>query len=475
LKPVIALVGRPNVGKSTLFNRLTGRRDALVADFAGLTRDRIYGNVDTEDCRFILIDTGGLTEQQDNMAALMRKQAQMAIDDADLVLFLVDGRAGLMPDDHEVATLLRNVGKSVVLVINKTEGEQRDIAAAEFFALGLGEPQVISATQGRGISELLEQIKHDVPAVIVEEEEQQEDDSNTIRLAVLGRPNVGKSTLINRLLGEERVVAFDEPGTTRDSIHIPFEKDGTAYTLIDTAGVRRRSKVSEKLEKFSVIKTLQALEDANVALLVLDAHEGIVEQDLHLAGLIVESGRAVVIAVNKWDGLERSEREWVTANVERRLPFLNYAKTHFISALHGSGVGLLFKTVKQAYASAMTRVPTPRLTRVLEDAVADHPPPLVHGRRIKFRYAHMGGKNPPRIIIHGNQTDSTPNSYKRYLENFFREVLKLQGTPVMIEFKKSDNPFRDRPARPRVNKAKDAPVPAKSRKQGTKPKQTRKR
>ena len=265
-----------------------------------------------------------------------------------------------------------------------------------------------------------------------------------IRLAVLGRPNVGKSTLINRIMGEERVVAFDEPGTTRDSIHIPFEKDGTRYTLIDTAGVRRRSKVSEMLEKFSIVKTLQALEEANVVLLVLDAHDGIVEQDLHLAGLILQSGRALVIAVNKWDGLEKGERDWVTTNIERRIPFLNFANTHFISALHGSGVGLLFKSVKQAYESAMAQIPTPRLTRVLEDAVADHQPPMVNGRRIKFRYAHLGGKNPPRIIIHGNQTDKTPNSYMKYLENTFRTVLKLHGTPIMIEFKMSDNPFKDK-------------------------------
>lgn len=449
MKPVIALVGRPNVGKSTLFNRLTRSRDALVADFAGLTRDRIYGTVREEGLDFILIDTGGLTDQSDNMADLMRKQAQLAIDEADLVLFVVDGRAGLMPADHDIAQQLRNQGKQITLVINKTEGEQRELVAAEFYALGVGEPVVISATQGRGITAVFDEIRSAVPeATVVELSEEEltepEDQIDDIRLAVLGRPNVGKSTLINRLLGEERVVAFDEPGTTRDSIHIPFEKDGVKYTLIDTAGVRRRSKVSEKLEKFSVLKTLQALEDANVVLLVLDAHEGIVEQDLHLAGLIVESGRAVVLAVNKWDGLEKSEREWVAANVERRLPFMNFAKTHFISALHGSGVGLLLKTVRQAYQSAMTKVPTSRLTRVLEDAVADHPPPLVRGRRIKFRYAHLGGKNPPRIIIHGNQTEATPNSYKRYLENTFREVLKLQGTPVMIEFKTSDNPFRDR-------------------------------
>jgi len=467
LKPVIALVGRPNVGKSTIFNRLTRSRDALVADYAGLTRDRIYGTVREENLDFILIDTGGLTDQTDNMSDLMRKQARLAIDEADLVLFIVDGRAGVMPADADVAQQLRSDGKPVRLVINKTEGEQREMVAAEFYSLGLGEPQVISATQGRGFTELLEEVKNCLPQaeVVFDDEEAELDEKpDDIRLAVLGRPNVGKSTLINRLLGEERVVAFDEPGTTRDSIHIPFEKEGVKYTLIDTAGVRRRSKVSEKLEKFSVLKTLQALEDANVALLVLDAHEGIVEQDLHLAGLILESGRAVVLAVNKWDGLDKSEREWVAANIERRLPFMNFAKTHFISALHGSGVGLLLKTVRQAYQSAMTKVPTSRLTRVLEDAVSDHQPPLVRGRRIKFRYAHLGGKNPPRIIIHGNQTDATPNSYKRYLENYFRDVLKLQGTPVMIEFKTSDNPFRDNPSKPAENTVKKNRPPRRSRK-----------
>jgi GTPase len=456
MKPVIALVGRPNVGKSTLFNRLTRSRDALVADHSGLTRDRIYGTSKVEGCDFILIDTGGLTEQSDNMSDLMRKQAQIAIDEADVIFFLVDGRSGLTPADEKVAQQLRNVGKSVLLVINKTEGEQREMVAAEFYALGLGEPQVISATQGRGIANLMDVLKTEVPSVVPIESEFEEDDvqkDQIIRLAVLGRPNVGKSTLINRIMGEERVVAFDEPGTTRDSIHIPFEKDGTDYILIDTAGVRRRSKVSEMLEKFSIVKTLQALEDANVVLLILDAHQGIVEQDLHLAGLIIESGRAVVIAANKWDGLEKSEREWVASNIERRLPFLNFANTHFISALHGSGVGLLFKSVKQAYESAMTKIPTPRLTRVLEDAVAEHQPPLVHGRRIKFRYAHLGGKNPPRIIIHGNQTEATPNSYRRYLENTFRDVLKLHGTPIRIEFKQGDNPFKGRKTKPEDRQA----------------------
>jgi len=444
MKPIIALVGRPNVGKSTLFNKLTRSRDALVADHAGLTRDRIYGTAEIEGCSFIIIDTGGLTERSDDMSGLMRQQAQLAIEEADLIFFLVDGRAGLTAADEDVAIQLRNADKPVILVVNKAEGERREMMAADFYKLGLGEPQVISATQNRGFVDLMAALREALPNVVSQVDEEEEDDSQTIRLAIMGRPNVGKSTLINRIMGKERVVAFDEPGTTRDSIHIPFEKDDRQYILIDTAGVRRRSKVSEMLEKFSIVKTLQALEEANVVILVLDAHEGIVEQDLHLAGLIIQSGRAVVIAVNKWDGLEKSEREWVATNVERRLPFLSFAKTHFISALHGSGVGLLFKSVNQAYDSAMAQLPTPRLTRVLEDAVSDHPPPLVHGRRIKFRYAHLGGKNPPRIIIHGNQTDSTPQSYRRYLENTFRDVLKLHGTPVMIEFKQGDNPFKGR-------------------------------
>lgn len=453
MQAIIALVGRPNVGKSTLFNKLTRSRDALVADHAGLTRDRIYGTADIEGCSFILIDTGGLTEQSDNMSGLMRQQAQLAIDEADTIFFLVDGRAGLTAADEDVAAQLRNADKPVMLVVNKAEGERPEMIAADFYSLGLGEPHVISATQNRGLSALIAQLRERLPNIIQTadtDNDEEDPKSQVIKLAVMGRPNVGKSTLINRIIGEDRVVAYDEPGTTRDSIHIPFEKDNRQYTLIDTAGVRRRSKVSEMLEKFSIVKTLQALEEANVVILVLDAHEGIVEQDLHLAGLIIESGRAVVIAVNKWDGLEKTEREWVASHVERRLPFLSFAKTHFISALHGSGVGLLFKSVNQAYDSAMAQLQTPRLTRVLEDAVADHPPPLVRGRRIKFRYAHLGGKNPPRIIIHGNQTDSTPQSYRRYLENTFRDVLKLHGTPVMIEFKKGDNPFKGRKAK--INK-----------------------
>lgn len=465
MTPIIALVGRPNVGKSTLFNKLTRSRDALVADHAGLTRDRIYGRAEFADKAFILIDTGGLTEQNDNMSGLMRQQAELAIEEADAIFFLVDGKAGLTAADQDVATQLRNANKPVILVVNKSEGGRREMMAAEFYALGLGEPQVISATQSRGFHDLIATLSDTIvlPS-ITEAEAEQDDDDDTIKLAVMGRPNVGKSTLINRLLGEERVVAFDEPGTTRDSIHIPFEKAGRKYTLIDTAGVRRRSKVSAMLEKFSIVKTLQALEEANVVVLVLDAHEGIVDQDLHLAGLIIESGRAVVIAVNKWDGLEKSEREWVASHIERRLPFLSFAKTHFISALHGSGVGLLSKSVNQAYDSAMSQLQTPRLTRVLEDAVADHPPPLVRGRRIKFRYAHLGGKNPPRIIIHGNQTDATPASYRRYLENTFRDVLKLHGTPVMIEFKTGDNPFKGRKAKsPSERPSKNKPTQSRRR------------
>lgn len=442
MTPVIALVGRPNVGKSTLFNKLTRSRDALVADYAGLTRDRIYGTVAYDDCHFILIDTGGLTDRSDDMSGLMKKQAQLAMEEADLIFFMVDARTGLTTADEVVASGLRSVGKPVILLVNKAEGGQREMMAADFYAIGLGEPQVISAIKNYGFSSLMEQVKEALPQVELGDVDEETKQDQQIRLAIMGRPNVGKSTLINRLMGEERVVAFDEPGTTRDSIHIPFEKDSKHYILIDTAGVRRRSKVSEMLEKFSIVKTLQALEEANVVILVLDAHDGIVDQDLHLAGLILESGRALVIAINKWDGLEKSEREWVTSNIERRLPFLNFAQTHFISALHGSGVGLLLKSVNQAYNSAMAQLKTPRLTRVLEDAVADHPPPLVHGRRIKFRYAHLGGKNPPRIIIHGNQTAATPQSYRRYLENTFREVLKLKGTPVLVEFKQSDNPFK---------------------------------
>ncbi|MFT7235362.1 MAG: GTP-binding protein, partial [Methylophagaceae bacterium] len=324
MKPIIALVGRPNVGKSTLFNKLTKSRDALVADHAGLTRDRIYGTAEVDGCHFIIIDTGGFTELADDMSGLMRQQAQLAIDEADTIFFLVDGRAGLTAADEDVATQLRNADKPVMLLVNKAEGERPEMMAADFYSLGLGEPQVISATQNRGLKALMAQLRLIMPSVVIEDDdfdEEDRDESQVIKLAIMGRPNVGKSTLINQIMGEERVVAYDEPGTTRDSIHIPFEKNNRDYTLIDTAGVRRRSKVSEMLEKFSIVKTLQALEEANVVILVLDAHEGIVEQDLHLAGLIIQSGRAVVIAVNKWDGLEKSEREWVASHVERRLPF----------------------------------------------------------------------------------------------------------------------------------------------------------
>ena len=445
MSAVIALVGRPNVGKSTLFNKLTRSRDALVADHAGLTRDRLYGQVSQQGKAFALIDTGGLTAVSDNMSNLMRQQTEMAIEDATAILFLVDGQTGLTTEDIEVATQLRQANKPVVLVVNKSEGVEHEMMAAEFYTLGLGEPITISATQNRGLKQLLAVLSQKCPDINQSEITGEEEEAQRhIKLAIMGRPNVGKSTLINRLMGETRVVALDEPGTTRDSIYIPFEKNGQAYTLIDTAGVRRKSRVSEKLEKFSVIKTLKALEDANVILLMIDGKTGVVEQDLHLAGLIIESGRAVVLAINKWDGLDKSEREWVVNNIERRLPFMSYAKKHYISALHGSGVGLLLNSVDIAYRSAMAQPATSQLTRILEDAVAEHAPPLVKGRRIKFRYAHLGGRNPPRIIIHGNQTDATPKSYQRYLENTYRAVLKLHGTPIKVEFKMTINPYQNK-------------------------------
>ncbi len=443
MKPIIALVGQQNVGKSTLFNRLTRTHDALVADHLGLTRDRIYGVLQVDGCDLALIDTAGLNAKKDNMSNVIRTQAHLAINEADIVLFLVDGNRGLTPADQTIAQALRNTGKPIVLVINKTEAQQDQIAAADFYSLGLGEPQVISAAHGRGIANLIDILRNKLPPNIPFEKDNKEPkgDSDSISLAVLGRPNVGKSTLINKIMGNERVITFDKPGTTRDSIYIPLERDGSNYVFIDTAGMRKHSKVSTMPETISIVKTIQALENANVAILMLDAREGIVEQDLHLAGLIIKSGCALVIAVNKWDRLKPSERKWVAANIERRLYFLKFANTHFISALNGRGINLLFQSIKQAYKSAVAVIPTSRLTSILNDAVAEHKPPLVNGRRIKFRYTHLGGKNPPRIIIHGKQANATPHSYRRYLENTFRQALQLHGTPIMIEFKQGNNPF----------------------------------
>ncbi|MBT8117917.1 MAG: ribosome biogenesis GTPase Der [Gammaproteobacteria bacterium] len=438
--PVIALVGRPNVGKSTLFNRLTRSRDALVADYPGLTRDRQYGDGMLGDRACIVIDTGGLGEATNDLDNLMAQQAWQAVEEADLVLFLVDVHDGLTASDEDVAGALRRTGKPVLLVANKIDGANAETAPIEFHALGLGEPLPLSATQGRGFAALTERAVEHLPPL--PDTAVDEPDADRIRVAVVGRPNVGKSTLINRMLGAERVLAFDLPGTTRDSIFIPFERDGRGYTLIDTAGVRRRARVREAVEKFSVIKTLQAIDAAHVVILVLDAQQEISEQDASLAGYIADKGRALVIAVNKWDGLDTHERNRIRDQLDRKLPFLDFAATVTISALHGTAVGELFPLVTSAHASAMRELSTPALTGLLEQAVQQHQPPLVHGRRIKLRYAHQGGRNPPVIVIHGNQTERVPATYRRYLARYFSDKLKLSGTPVRIEFRTGSNPFR---------------------------------
>jgi GTP-binding protein len=437
----VALVGRPNVGKSTLFNRLTRSRDALVADQPGVTRDRKYGIANYGERTFFVVDTGGITEQDSGIAGLMRAQAQLAIEEADVILFLVDGREGLSSLDETIAKQLRRSQKLLKLVINKAEGRDRELVASEFYHLGLGEPAVISAQQGQGVGALLQDLLTFLPII---EEEEGDIPTKGIQFAIVGRPNVGKSTLVNHILGEERVLSFEEPGTTRDSIAIPFYHHDKDYTLVDTAGIRRRSKVLDTLEKFSVIKTLQAVATAQVVILVIDARDSLVEQDLHLAGLILESGKAVVIAVNKWDGLPFDQRREVRANLDRRLPFLDFARVHFISALYGSGVEDLFPSIDEAYQSASRHLLTGELNQALSAAIEKHPPPAVRGRRIKLRYAHQGGQNPPKIIIHGNQTESVPTSYKRYLTNHFRTVFSLVGTPIELEFRTAKNPFKER-------------------------------
>ncbi len=438
MKPVIALVGRPNVGKSTLFNKLTKSRDALVADFAGLTRDRKYGDGKLGEIEYLVIDTGGLNGESEVLDVRMQQQSWQAVDESDVVVFMVDGRAGLTPVDEEIASTLRRSGQTVCLVVNKTDTMDEAQIAAEFYQLGLGEPHCIAAAHSRGLLKMMRAVQDMLPASNVGPEP---DEDQGMRLAVVGRPNVGKSTLINRILGEERVVAFDLPGTTRDSIEVPFEKDDHRYTLIDTAGVRRRGKISETVEKFSVIKTLQAIDECNVCVLLLDATERITDQDLNLLGYVIDKGRALIVAVNKWDGLEGEQREQIKTDISRRLDFLSFTNIEFISALHGTGVGNLFKLANRAYESAMIDMATPQLTRMLEYAVEQHQPPLVRGRRIKMRYAHQGGSNPPVIVVHGNQIDRVPADYKRYLSNFFQRELKLFGTPVRIDFKGSDNPY----------------------------------
>jgi GTP-binding protein len=440
LKPVLALVGRPNVGKSTLFNRLTRSRDALVADQPGLTRDRKYGEGRLGDAKYLVIDTGGLSDDQQDIDNVMAVQSWQAVEEADQILFLVDARDGLLPGDQRIADRIRQTGKPVHLVVNKIDGLNEDIVLGDFYALGFDSIYPIAAEHGRGVTAMITEITSEFEA----EDETEQEETSGIKVAVIGRPNVGKSTLVNRILGEERVVTFDMPGTTRDSIYLPFERDGQQYTLIDTAGVRRRGRINEAIEKFSVIKSLQAIEDAHVVLMLLDASEGVTEQDASLIGFITEAGRALVIAINKWDGLSADQREKVKRELDLKLPFINFAKQHFISALHGSGVGDLFSSIQKAYRSATADLATPKLTRLLNDLVNVNPPPLIKGRRVKLRYAHQGGKNPPVIVIHGNQTKSLPDSYKRYLINSFRKHLNLMGTPVKVEFRTGENPFKGR-------------------------------
>ncbi|MFT5420637.1 MAG: GTP-binding protein [Candidatus Endobugula sp.] len=437
--PVIALVGRPNVGKSTLFNRLTQRRDAIVANFSGLTRDRQYGEAEWLERRFICIDTGGLSGDEEGIDSAMAEQSLLAIEEADIILFLVDCRAGLMPADMAIAKHLRNSHKKIYIVANKVDGHDPDVVIAPFYELGLGEIQATTATHGRGVSLLMQNVIESFPEVA--EDSESGEDSKGIKIAVVGRPNVGKSTLVNRLLGEERVVVFDLPGTTRDSIYINYERHGKPYTLIDTAGIRRRKNVTETVEKFSIVKTLQSVEDANVVVLLLDASEGVVDQDLHLMGHVIDAGRALVVGLNKWDGLEQEFKQYVRSELERRLRFVDFADIHFISALHGTGVGNLYKSIEKAYASATDRFSTNHLTNILHQAVKEHQPPVVRGHRIKLRYAHAGGHNPPIIVIHGNQTADVPGHYVRYLEKTYRRALDLHGTPIRIQFKTADNPF----------------------------------
>lgn len=453
----VAILGRPNVGKSTLFNYLTRSRSAIVADEPGVTRDRLYGEgklgVEPGSTPYIVVDTGGIGSDNNTLNSLgaeaiikqTEHQALQAAEEADCLLFLVDARAGLMPDDLIMADYLRRLKKPVYLVVNKIDGLSADTACIDFYQMGMGEPYAIAASHGRGVSSLithvLEEYKNSVPASLSSQSEGTNLLCSGIRVAVIGRPNVGKSTLVNRILNEERVLVADMPGTTRDSIFIPFEKNDQQYTLIDTAGVRRRGKVTEAIEKFSVIKTLQAIESSQVCIFLIDASEGVTDQDLHLIGFIIDAGKALVIGVNKWDEPTGSNKNKIRDDLERRLSFADFANIHFLSALRGTGVNSLFKSINRAYTSAMQPLSTPVLTRILESAVEAHEPPMAHGRRIKLRYAHPGGQNPPIIVIHGNQTASLPESYRRYLMSTFRTALKLSGTPIRLELKSSENPY----------------------------------
>lgn len=461
--PVVALVGRPNVGKSTLFNRLTRTRDALVADFPGLTRDRKYGRAFLSGYEFIVVDTGGIDGTEEGIETKMAEQSLTAIEEADVVLFMTDARAGLTAADLSIAQHLRSREKTTFVVANKVDGIDADSACAEFWSLGLGEVYQMAASQGRGVTNMIEYaltpyaeamgIERQGEEEVVDERQYTEEEAEAeqkrlqdlpIKLAIIGKPNVGKSTLTNRILGEERVVVYDEPGTTRDSIYIPMEREGREYVIIDTAGVRRRSKVHQVIEKFSVIKTLKAVEDANVVLLIIDAREGVAEQDLGLLGFALNAGRALVIAVNKWDGIDQGIKDRVKSELDRRLGFIDFARIHFISALHGTGVGHLFESIEEAYDSATRRVSTSMLTRIMQMSQDDHQPPLVNGRRVKLKYAHAGGYNPPIVVIHGNQVSRLPDSYKRYMMNYFRRSLKVVGTPIQLRFQEGDNPFENK-------------------------------
>ena len=446
MKPVIALVGRPNVGKSTLFNRMTKSRDAIVADFAGLTRDRHYGNGRQGRREFIVIDTGGFEPDAGTGSIFreMARQTQQAVAEADVVIFVVDAREGLSAQDHDIANYLRRLGKSTILAANKAEGMKEGQQLTDFYELGLGEVHAVSAAHGQGIRGLVDLALDSIGIPEPDEDEDGGEENKTIKLAVAGRPNVGKSTLINTWLGEERLVAFDLPGTTRDAISVPFERDGQTYELIDTAGLRRKGKVFESIEKFSVVKTLQAIADAHVVLLLLDATQGVTDQDAHIAGYILESGRAVVIAINKWDAVDDYQRELVLRSVETRLGFLKFAALHYISAIKRQGVGPLWKSIGQAYAAANCKMPTPALTRALHEAVQFQAPKRSGMYRPKLRYAHQGGMNPPVVVVHGNSLEHVTDAYKRYLEGRLRKIFNLTGTPLRIEMKTSHNPYADK-------------------------------
>ncbi|QWD09837.1 ribosome biogenesis GTPase Der [Polynucleobacter paneuropaeus] len=444
MNPVITIVGRPNVGKSTLFNRLTRSRDALVADFSGLTRDRHYGKGRIGERAFICVDTGGFEPvAKTGIVAEMAKQTKQAVAESDIVIFLVDGRLGMAPQDRVIADFLRKTGRPIILAVNKTEGMQAGVVTADFHELGLGEPFPISSAHGDGVRGLIDDALDSLGIAEPEPEEEGDATNRPVKIAVVGRPNVGKSTLINKLIGEERVIAFDMPGTTRDAIEVPFERNGKPFILVDTAGLRRRGKVFEAIEKFSVVKTLQAIADCNVVILMLDAQQDISEQDAHIAGFIVEAGRALVVAVNKWDGIDSYVKECARLEIAQKLRFLDFANVHPISAKKGTGLKELFKDIDAAYAAAMAKLPTPRLTRILQEAVEHQQPKRVGMGRPKLRYAHQGGMNPPIVVIHGTSLSGVTDSYKRYLEGRFRDVFKLRGTPLRIQMNTAKNPYVD--------------------------------